>query len=321
VENRNADKKMELKIKRMNKKGIFFTILVMAMLSLFLVSYGIYSDVKSRGSINKRIETMNNFIFSIETDMSRQIYVSGYRAILAIENKITADGHFIANSQNAIREAIINGSIENENISLMAGYKLSDINLILADLGNKENLLIDYSIKEVNISQDDPWNVKIDVIVDSYIKDKGNLAYWNRTKVISSKIDIVGFEDPLYLINTNGKISNRINKTIYKPFVQGTNVDNLSIHSQYSYYIESTNAPSFLDRLEGKISANSNGIESLVYLPELSLQGMNIQDKSCVDYIYFSNNNPASFKIQGMPSWFEIDDAHVETYNLSGLLI
>ncbi len=312
---------MELKIKRMNKKGVFFTILVMAMLSLFLISYGFYSDIKSRESINKRIETMNNFIFSIEKDMSRQTYVSGYRAILSIQNKITADGHFIANSQNAIREAIINGSIENENISLMSGYRLSDINLILADLGNKENLLINYSIREVNISQEDPWNVRIDLVVDSYIKDKGNLAFWNRTKVISSKIDITGFEDPLYLINTNGKISNRINKTIYKPFVEGTNIDNLSIHSQYSYYIESSEAPSFLDRLEGKISANPNGIESLVYLPELSLQGIPIQDKSCVDYIYFSNNNPVSFKIQGMPSWFKIDEAHIGTYNVSGLLI
>lgn len=305
----------------MNKKGVFFTILVMAMLSLFLISYGFYSDIKSRESINKRIETMNNFIFSIEKDMSRQTYVSGYRAILSIQNKITADGHFIANSQNAIREAIINGSIENENISLMSGYRLSDINLILADLGNKENLLINYSIREVNISQEDPWNVRIDLVVDSYIKDKGNLAFWNRTKVISSKIDITGFEDPLYLINTNGKISNRINKTIYKPFVEGTNIDNLSIHSQYSYYIESSEAPSFLDRLEGKISANPNGIESLVYLPELSLQGIPIQDKSCVDYIYFSNNNPVSFKIQGMPSWFKIDEAHIGTYNVSGLLI
>lgn len=305
----------------MNKKGVFFTILTIALLSLLLVSYNMYSSVKDREVINKRIETMNNFIFSLEKDMSRQMYVSGYRAILSIENKITANGTFIPSSGYAIKEAIINGTIDGETIGLMSGYRLSDINSIITELGSKANLQVNYSIIEVNISQEDSWNVKIDLTVDSYIKDKGNLASWNRTKIISSKVEITDFEDPLYLINTNGRITNKINKTIYRPFVQGSNVSNLLSHVQGSYYIESSSAPSFLNRLEGKTTPNVNGIESLVYLPELSAQGLTIRDKSVVDYIYFSSNNPSSHNIQGMPSWFKLDDSHLSIYNVSELEI
>ncbi len=62
---------------------------------------------------------------------------------------------------------------------------------------------------------------------------------------------------------------------------------------------------------------NPAGIESLIYLPKLSGAGLEIKDKSCVDYIYFSINNPASHNIQGMTSlsWFKLDDAHLAIYN------
>ena len=52
------------KMRKMNKKAIFFTLLVIVMLSLFLISYIFYSVVKSREALNKRIETMNNFVFA-----------------------------------------------------------------------------------------------------------------------------------------------------------------------------------------------------------------------------------------------------------------
>ena len=305
----------------MNKKGMFFTILVISLLSLFVVAYASYSVIDERIAVNKRIETMNNFVFSLEQDMSRQNYISSYRAIVAIENYITNNGIFISSSEQAIKEAILNGTINNQNILLMQGYKLKDWNSRVSELADKVNLIVNYTLEDVTISQEDPWNIKIEVLINIFIKDKNNLASWNKSQVISSKIEIEGFEDPLYLINTNGKIVNKINKTNYVSFISGNDVSNLSMHLQNSYYISSPQAPSFLDRLEGKISANEQGIESLVYLPELSAQGIPAKDKSSVDYIYFSSQNPVSHHIQGMPSWFKLDDAHLDIYNATGLTI
>ena len=306
----------------MNKKGIFFTILVIAILSLFLISYTMYSFIQDRSSINKRIKTMNNFVFSLEQDMSRQIYISGYRALLSLQTHITEQGQFLDSSEESIKEVLLNGTIETQNISLMEGYKLEDWSSRISEFGEQTNLLINYSLKDVRVFQEDPWNVKIEMSINIFIQDKSGLASWNRTQNISSKISILDFEDPLYLISTNGKVVNKINKTVYEPFVTGTDVSNLILHVGNSSYIDSIDAPSYLDRLEGKISANpeGNGIESLVYLPKLSGQGIAIKDKSVVDYIYFSANNPSAHNIQGMPSWFKIDDAHLDIYQVSGLV-
>ena len=68
--------------------------------------------------------------------------------------------------------------------------------------------------------------------------------------------------------------------------------------------------------LKGNKEPNENGIESLVYLPDLSTQGIAVKDKSVVDYIYFSNNYPASQTIAGMPAWFKIDNNHLSTYGV-----
>ncbi len=152
---------------------------------------------------------------------------------------------------------------------------------------------------------------------DLLIKDKGDLALWNRTAVMHTYIPIENFEDPLYIVETRGLVTNQINKTPYSVFVQGGNYSNLFSHVQNSYYINSTLAPSFLDRLKGDIdNENPNGIESLVYLPKLSLQGIPGKRKSCVDYIYFSTNNPSYSAFPAVYSDFRIDNEHKSVYGL-----
>jgi len=304
-----------------DKKGMFFTLLAIAMLSLFLITYSSYSLIKDRTVIDKRIRTMNSFIFSLEEDMSRQIYISTFRAILGIGNYITTEGQFITDSRTSIEEALLNGTINGTSINLMEGYRLKDWSSRVSNMSEKMNLLVNYSLKEVNVSQEDPWSVKVETNIDFFIRDKAGLASWNRTSTIVANVEIIGFEDPLYLIKTGGRIANKIDKTIYQPFVNGSDVSNLTLHVNHSYYISSSSAPSFLDRLEGKVSANENGIESLVHLEDLMAQGITPEVKSVVDYIYFSGNDPTYYNIDGMPSWFRLDNesAHLEVYNVSSL--
>ncbi len=62
------------------------------------------------------------------------------------------------------------------------------------------------------------------------------------------------------------------------------------------YYRASNYAPSFLMRLSGDFEPSTYGIESFVRIDSF------MQSKSSVDYYYFSNNNPAVYKIKGMPN-------------------
>ncbi|MBR9705376.1 hypothetical protein GOV12_08230 [Candidatus Pacearchaeota archaeon] len=304
-----------------NKKGMIFTLVAIVILSIFLLTFVVVSFGNDRKSINKRIETMNNYVYSLEEDLPRQLYISGFRIIFIFERSIVNTGIPINNFNDSFEELFYNGTLYGASESLMNGVTYSSIMDNLFQKASSVNLITNLTNPRVFVTQDDPWNVKVVLNVDIIIQDVGNLAYWNKTWEIVSYIPIENFEDPMYVLNTGGLVTNRINKTSYIPFVNGTDTTNLRLHNENFNYIASTDAPSFLNRLKGEFDANLYGIESLVYLTDLSAQGIPVYDKSCVDHVYFSTNNSNSNNIQNMPGWFKIDDGHLNMYNVSGLVV
>jgi hypothetical protein len=304
----------------MNKKGMFFTILVISLISLFILTYNIYSSSQEnkREAVKRRITTLNNFIFSLEQDLSRKIYISSFRAIFLIEKKIVDTGEYIDNLNSTFNELIFNGSIDGEQEIIMQGSTISDIQNSIREKAGKINANFSFSYPKLILTQTDPWHIKVILDTNISIRDNTGLAFWNRAEGIVTFISINNFEDPVYVVSTNGLVINQINQTPYKEFVSGTDYSNLTSHVQNSYYLASIHAPSFLKRLQGDLNPDENGIESLVYLPELSQQGIPVEEKSIVDYVYFSSNNPDSCQIDGMSSWFRLDTVspgHLNTYN------
>ncbi len=301
----------------MNKKGMFFTIIAILIISIFAVSFVVYSTIQSRDSVQKRVSTMNNFILSVEKDLHRQVYISGFRAIFVINKKILETGSFNSNLNASMEELFFNGTIYGNPDEVMSGATFSDIQNSINLNADKMNVVITLANPEITLDQTDPWNVRMVLHIDFNMNDKEGIASWNKTETIEAFIPITNFEDPLYPLNTNNLVTNNITRTPFTIFAQGTNVTNLMAHAINSFYKESVTAPSFLDRLGGKTSPNPQGVESLVNLQKLSSQGLPITEKSVIDYIYFSSNNPVSSHISGMPTWFMIDDAHKSAYNLS----
>jgi len=308
-----------------NKRAMFFTLIAIALLTLSLASFSIMSIKKEREAIKNRIETMNNYVHSFEKDLPRKIYITGFRIIFLYEKRMLETGEFIINASDAFEEAFFNGTI-NGNItsseqSLIQGVRFEDIFNDINEDARKINVNVSFENPKINITQIDPWNLYITFKSGVFIQDRGNLASWNRTEVLNVKVPISNFEDPLYIINTNGKITHKINETPYESFTSGTNVTNLTNHVENFYYKESSEAPSFLMRIEGNTSESTYGIESLVHIPTLSAKGVAIKDKSVVDHIYFGLENPSTKNIQGMSSWFKLDDNHLDDYDVSGLAI
>lgn len=260
---------------------------------------------------------MNNFVFSVEQDLPRQLYIAGFRTVFLFEQKIVDTGNYITNLNAGFEEVFFNGTLNGDEQPIITGAKFSDIQNSLNEKAAKINAEAVLSEPSLSVNQVDPWNIRFALTVKMLIKDKSNLVLWNRTSVFEAYIPIENFEDPLYIISTNGTVVNKINKTIYQPFAQGTDVSNLTLHNANSLYTSSSLAPSFLGRLEGKLTANESGIESLVNLNEFAAP----KDKCVVDYIYFSDNNPTAYSIQGMPAWFKLDDEHLDVYGVRDLKI
>ena len=80
-------------------------------------------------------------------------------------------------------------------------------------------------------------------------------------------------------------------------------------------------------RLEGDLNASPQGIESLINLQELIDVGEDIEERSVVDHVYWSNKSVTSYDISNMPTWIKMDSqnnadenmTHLELYEVEGL--
>ena len=245
----------------MNKRGIFFTILVILIFSLFLASFTFYSGIKERKTTQKRVESMNSFLLSVEEDLPRKLFVSGFRSIFILETKIIDSGNYISNPESRMEEMIFNGTLDGESQELMLGATYPEIISSVQERADKINVNLTLGNPVFSVEQEDPWNVKFTLEVDLSMQDKSGLASWSKTETITAYVPVQNFEDPIYVVNTNGLVINKIIRSPYSVFVSGNDYTNLSLHSENSYYIADSDAPSFIDRLQGVISESPNGID------------------------------------------------------------
>jgi Flp pilus assembly protein TadG len=306
-----------------NKRAQLFTALSIVLIGLMFISFEIFSYFHERQTIKTRVSSMDNFLFSIEKNLERQMYISGFRILFLAENDIASSGRYV-DVDVFFNEAFFNGTVNGvSNDTFLSGSTYNDFINSINNKSVKINVEIILTNSTINVTQVDPWNVKFTLTSDFVMSDKQGLARWDKRQVISTLIPIIGFEDPLYVVNCYSRLSRKINKTVYDGnYANGFDVSNLLNHVNNKYYSTSSDAPSFLDRMEGKLSANPNGIESFVIIPELQSQGIPTTVKSTVDHVYFSGEDILHYGVDGMPSWFRIDDNHYIKYNLTepGLL-
>lgn len=303
----------------LKKKAQIFSLISIVILFLLFTSYELYSMFNEKISIKTRVKTMDSFVASSEEDLERKLYISGFRIIFLAEDSIMKSGNYIENFSLFFQESIMNGS--SNNTEILFGATLPEIVESIDENGRKMNIDIKLSDIQISVGQEDPWNVVIMMNYTLNVTDEANLASWNKREYIKSYVPIKGFEDPVFLLKTSGKISRKFNQTIFEGnYVSESDVSNLISHMENGYYSANPIAPSFINRLEGRFEANENGIESLVDLDEVSKQGLSVKEKSVVDYIYFSSQNPISYNVLKMPSWFKIDEQHKNKYQVGGLV-
>ncbi|MBS3081700.1 hypothetical protein J4416_02040 [Candidatus Pacearchaeota archaeon] len=295
-----------------HKKGVFFLAITMVIITLLMTSYTLHTKIQERKVVQKRVETMNSFVNSIQQDIERKLFIAGFRSIFTLENKLIQTGAYIENVNASFQEMFFNGTLDSQDQPIMVGATLTDLTNDLLLAGEKININVTATYPNLNIDQIDPWGLHITLDTQFSVTDNNNLSSWNAPLTITSVIPISYFDDPLYTIKTGGIVIVKFNQTIYSSF----NSTSLLNHTITQLYKSSTQAPSFIDRLEGKIDVNStNGIESLVDIQNLQSKGIEIEQKSIVDHIYFSSANPSFCHVSGMPSWFNLDNASLGSYN------
>jgi hypothetical protein len=309
-----------------NKKAQLFTIAAILLITLMFATFEVFETLHERAAIKERVHSMDNFLKSLEKNLQRQIYISGYRIIFLAEQEVAINyaptGNYMGDFDAFANEAFFNGTVGGVYNNITDGATYTNISDSINQKASKINVNISLNNTVFTLTQEDPWHVKVSMISDFVMNDKKGLASWNKTQKISTLISLENFDDPFFIVGSGGKIFKRkIIKTPYEGhYVSGSDSSNFTDHFNKGYYAIHSDAPNFLMRFEGNFSADVNGIESFVIKEDLRRESVPIDEsKVSLDYIYF---NPSSIAIRCYPTtlpedYFKIDMQHTTKYNLT----
>lgn len=310
------------------KKSMIFTLMSILLVSVLIAAVTLTTSTtyKQKSYVTaSRISTMNDFIYSVEQDFSRSTLIAGYRSILSMQKFIVDNETFISDIQGIFKELFLNGTIDGVEQELMANSSI----LLWSERINQiaDNLNVNIILKPIDtyIYHNSPWSVVIVINISFNVSDKNDLASWHFNESFNQTFKIINFEDPLYTYYSNDKVTNIITKASNMNFVNETDNNDTTVlnnHLFESYYINSTDGPSFLMRFAGNLTPSVYGIESLVNIEDFSVQGLVVHNKSVVDFHYFDENYDISndyCTVKDMPSWFRINSSKKNTYEIDDL--
>lgn len=219
-----------------NRKGFFFTlgIVILIIPLLFLLSYYTESSRTRRvDSVTKiRCDELHYLVEDIERDMERAVVIFGRRAALyatgwAIDNKPLTNYTFdcspscglncnefsydVVGSEAAIAELIACGTLNNTNVTYMVNHTLREWVDRMEFHGGEMHF--DVNITPINISviPINAWEFSTIIWNNLEIIDESGTCSYKETPVmVMSNTSIVGIEDPLYPLNTQGRITKYI---------------------------------------------------------------------------------------------------------------
>ncbi len=315
-----------------SKKGIFFTFISITMMIIFILVFTPQADIslqKDTQSIRLRIDSIDNYIDDLENRYFENVLrATTYKTMLSLIFYINSTGAYLPNLDSAFSEVLITGNINNVPIDSITGKKIMDNNTFTnwsnrIAKASKETLSVNTTIavNNVTVYQTEPW--AIDSKISLNFSVKSSIAEWKKDNVIIiTSIDVEGFYDPYYLVNTNKVYTNQIKKSSVEFDQWNTTIVREHLRNGTYAHWDNSDAPSFLMRFTNTITNSSCcGIESIVNPNKII---PNDQIDSYADYFIwtnkYSNNCTFLYNITGLWGEFryvKLDLDHVIKYNIS----
>ena len=317
-------------------KGILFSLIIFfiaVFLAIFLLtqrsSVSFYSTQKA---LENRIESMLSLVKNTFDDSERAIEIIGRRACVSAINYVVTNGTPLSSANETIVELMVNGTLNSAPQPLMEYATIKDWSDTLEYLIETQGFNAEIEVSNLTVLPFDSFNLQIDYSIKVKISDLRTRTNITKIEKKSVILNIEYLEDPLYPLNTYGRVVNTIVKSPHWLNYSNSNTTNLQDDLNNSYYHPSLYGASFLDRLEGKYfvqekyrKENPIGLESFVNKDKILTSGLPISyNQTNIDYLYFSNTNVVAYKVVGMPDSFRLDNetsinglGHLQIYNVT----
>lgn len=213
-------------------KGIIYSLLTLFLIVPIIMLVITYSRVlKTEGeniALRVRADSLKYFYESVLQDLDRVIFISMKRSILYATDVVVSSGIPFSNSEEKLSEMIKNGTLEGQDVLMLKGTEEFPCNTVVCwmngtiYLSREFGFEISINLISIDVTPYDSWNLNISTKIGIYLSDDYLNMSINRTVTRSVKVPIIGFEDPLYPLYTQGKVSRMINKSTETPISSGT---------------------------------------------------------------------------------------------------
>ena len=299
-----------------SSKGIFFS-MIAVLLAAVLMTYMMQSNEYERHDIvNIRVNALNSFLDDAEKDIQRAVYISAFRALTTLIDDMIQRGSYSDNVTGNIEELMINGELDGVKKPVMENSTLTEWDRRLSDLAKLIGANFSVSFGSISVNQSSPWTIDIYVDATINLRDQRGMASWHYNKSLHTAVDISGFEDPTFAIETYAKVHRVISKTPYDNFT--TLLKTGSSGSSYVYghvvYVAT----------EAEASALANKSTTILAAEDMSTWQSSLLNQflGLVSEDFPSNITTAYIKVSdysGLPSNILLDGDGKKIWNIENL--
>ncbi len=337
----------------MASAGIFYSLMVLSLLApivLYITSY--MGAVQTQGEqMTVKFEGIElaNYADSIALDVPRVLDIASKRAIVAVIDYTDTYGRTVNDSDGELKHLILLNNYSNgASAPIMMDSSFANWIRSTELIGANHGFIANISVMNLKINHSDPFTLNFSIELQANITDRGGNMKLFRIYNATTLVPIEGFTDPIYPLNTLGSIERKIKKAN----MTINDTTSLSYMINESWYTNSSEAPSFMERLQGCLSTKdvphnctnkypNMGIESFVNFYELvqsAPKGMPVRPNSTmVDHLYFNSTffqgcNVTGITYEGTPvdpgtgvtiitsnpnNWFKMDNDHAAIYKIT----
>ncbi|MFN6991956.1 MAG: PepSY domain-containing protein, partial [Fervidobacterium sp.] len=206
-------------IKKKNRKGIAFGFIIvfvaLTLISLVSLQRSIVYRQKEKLYIQNRINDINNMYESIVRDVNKAVEIITKRAVSTAVSNILTTGIPLSQADNSIEELTMYGTLSGNPQPLMSNATLLDWADRIKSLGSLKGYYVELKFENFEIKPYDSFNIEVLSDININITDKNGVASIVRKGRVDRIVSILGFEDPTYALNTNGRATNLFKKSKY----------------------------------------------------------------------------------------------------------
>ncbi len=194
----------------MMKKGFVYTMFTIVVVSSIFLVLALNMDKTSTHTtkiIEKiRADEVHYLVVGIEKDIERSGEISGRRALLALINWEISNGKFVNVANESVKEAIINGTVNNgnENLTLMENNTISDWMQTLETLAKKRGLKTTILVPNTTVSMESPYTIRVSTNAHIRAQDEIIEVAYKRNTTYSNIVSVKNLEDPFITVKSYG---------------------------------------------------------------------------------------------------------------------